>query len=922
MSAIDLLFESKAKKRKSAKSDKRKKENQEELEMDFVEEAADLPPLEIKIKSKKEKEKEKKLKAKLLKQQQQKPRFQSPSESESDESVINEPPPVVEIKIKTKKEKEKEKKLKAKLLKQQQLKNKHTALEPDQKSESSSASEPALPPVEVRIKSKSEKLKEKKLKEKLAKQQQRLRSQSNNAIQQQSAAVHQKLQQQKQIESNWYDDSEESEDEQVEAIEESSSAESTESTVDDTPRIVYADKKKKRKPAFKREKPNANGATEFSEVKQDLPQNSDDLEDWEKLVEPEDVQSTDKPAAPADNVAPKTTTNAKNSGVKTSKAVDESTTSNRVLSSTLRCPIFCILGHVDVGKTKLLDNIRQTNVQGQEHGGITQQIGATYMPIDSVMKRTNSNVTPNIPGLLVIDTPGHESFSNLRSRGSSLCNIAILVVDITHGLEPQTIESMNLLKQRKTPFIVALNKVDRLYGWKSTNNKNESIVESIKHQEPSVIRIYENKLVEMNTQFQEQGFNSQVFYKNKNMAKYLNLVPTSAFTGLGISDLLSLLITLTTTRMSNQLTVTNKFECTVLDVKVVDGLGSCIDVILVSGVLCEGDTIIVCGLQGPIMTNIRALLTPQPMRESRVKGQYVNHSEVRAAMGVRICGDDLQECLAGCSVYKVQDTQNLDEVERLKDESMTDFNDMTKYLNTEYGVHVQASTLGSLEALLTFLKDNDVQVHSFGIGPIHKKDVRKANMMMDHHSEYACMLCFDCKGGQDVMDLAKDLGVTMFMANVIYHLFDSYQKYSTDLLERKRIEQAPQAVFPCCLKTISAFNKRDPIILGVDVIEGILKIGTPLCVIVDEVVVKLGKVTSIEKDHKSLEYVRDSRGGVAIKIESTEPRQFGRHFTEKDVIYSCITRQSIDVLKDTFRDTVEKEDWQLIVKLKQLFNIK
>ena len=339
---------------------------------------------------------------------------------------------------------------------------------------------------------------------------------------------------------------------------------------------------------------------------------------------------------------------------------------NAASKDDLRSPICCILGHVDTGKTKLLDKIRQTNVQEGEAGGITQQIGATYFPVEALEKKTavvnkDGAFEFKVPGLLVIDTPGHESFTNLRSRGSSLCNIAILVVDIMHGLEPQTLESMRLLRDRKTPFIVALNKIDRLYGWKPV--ANNGFRDSLSQQNKSVQNEFRDRLEKTKLAFSEQSFNAELFYENKSMAKYVSLVPTSAHTGEGIPDMLKLLVTLTQERMTRQLMYLSEVECTVLEVKVIEGLGTTIDVVLSNGILHEGDRIVLCGTEGPITTDVRALLTPAEMKELRVKSQYVHNKTVKAALGVKIAANGLDNAIAGSRLLVAKNRDDEDEIE-------------------------------------------------------------------------------------------------------------------------------------------------------------------------------------------------------------------------------------------------------------------
>ncbi|KAK2977459.1 hypothetical protein RJ640_031018 [Escallonia rubra] len=641
-----------------------------------------------------------------------------------------------------------------------------------------------------------------------------------------------------------------------------------------------------------------------------------------------------KPAVPTQKVIPTTAVKSEEVGNKETQHVGElkENIKQKVMvkkeapkaegtEDDLRSPICCIMGHVDTGKTKLLDCIRGTNVQEGEAGGITQQIGATYFPAENIRERTKelkADAKLKVPGLLVIDTPGHESFSNLRSRGSGLCDIAILVVDIMHGLEPQTIESLNLLKMRNTEFIVALNKVDRLYGWKTC--RNAPIVKAMKQQSKDVQLEFNNRLTQVITQFKEQGLNTELYYKNKEMGETFSIVPTTAISGEGIPDLLLLLVQWTQKTMVEKLTYSHEVQCTVLEVKVVEGHGTTIDVVLVNGTLHEGDQIV-----GPIVTSIRALLTPHPMKELRVKGTYLHHKEIKAAQGIKITAQGLEHAIAGTGLYVVGADDDLEDV---KESAMEDMRSvMSRIDKSGEGVCVQASTLGSLEALLEFLKTPavNIPVSGISIGPVHKKDVMKASVMLEKKKEYATILAFDVKVTTEAQMLADEAGVRIFIADIIYHLFDQFKAYIDNLKEEKKKEAAEDAVFPCILKIMPdcVFNKKDPIVLGVDVLEGIAKVGTPICIPQKEFI-GIGRIASIENNHKPVDYAKKGQK-VAIKIIGSNPdeqqKMFGRHFEIEDELVSHISRRSIDILKANYREDLTNEEWRLVVKLKNLFKI-
>lgn len=724
-----------------------------------------------------------------------------------------------------------------------------------------------------------------------------------------------------------------------------------------TKRVVYS-KKKSTKSSEATKKPSDNAVKEEGE---------EVLDDWEQMLgeEDEDAQDAQNPDNAAsqdavgtsdDSSALRADSDPKESVVTPDRDSHEEATSQTASSGSdskipetvviqreekgtvagkeMRSPICCILGHVDTGKTKLLDKIRQTNVQGGEAGGITQQIGATYFPVDAIKQKTAVMAQYekqffDVPGLLIIDTPGHESFTNLRSRGSSLCNIAILVIDIMHGLEQQTLESIRLLRDRKAPFIVALNKIDRLFDWEVT--PNNSFRDSFAKQSKSVQSEFFNRFEQIKLALAEQGLNSELYFQNKNMSKYVSIVPTSAVTGEGVPDLLWLLLELTQKRMSKQLMYLSKVAATILEVKVVEGFGYTIDVVLSNGILKEGDRVVLCGLNGPIATNIRALLTPPPSRELRIKSEYIHHKEVKAALGVKIAANDLEKAVAGSRLLVVGPDDDEDE---LMEEVMDDLTGLLDLVDTSgKGVVVQASTLGSLEALLDFLKDMKIPVMSIGLGPVYKRDVMKATAMLEKAPELAVMLCFDVKIDKEAEQYAEEQNVKIFNADIIYHLFDSFTAYQAKLLEARRKEFMEYAVIPCVLKTIQIINKRNPMIIGVDVIEGTVRIGTPICAVKKDPTtgitstLVLGRVVSLEVNHKSVDSVKKGQtaAGVAMRLENPSSAQptWGRHVDETDNLYSLISRRSIDTLKDpAFRDTVLRDDWLLIKKLKPIFDIK
>jgi len=475
-----------------------------------------------------------------------------------------------------------------------------------------------------------------------------------------------------------------------------------------------------------------------------------------------------------------------------------------------------------------------------------------------------------------------------------------------------------------TPTPPPQKQVDRLYGWES--RPDAPIRDALQRQSADVQKEFEARSQSVFLQLNEQGLNVSLYWKNSDPRRFVNVVPTSAVTGEGVPDLLQLMIKLTQTMMAERLALLSIPQATVLEVKTVEGLGTTVDVVLINGTLKEGDRIVVCGLSGPIVTRIKSLKTPQVLKEMRVKGALVDHKEVSAAIGVKVVAPGMESAVAGTQMYVVGPE---DDEEELKDAVMADMADIFgKIDKTGHGVCVQASTLGSLEALLAFLSSPEVGIPVSGInlGPVHKKDVLRANVMAEKgFKKYAVLLCFDVPVTKDARELAAEYGVTIFTSDIIYHLHDAFKEW----IKRCKLEEQEAArltaVFPCRLKPIASciFNNKSPIVMGVDIIEGVAKVGTPLCV-PSRGGFSLGRIASMELDHKPVDVAKAGQS-VAMKIEAGNQQEasrvYGRHFDAADELVSRISRESIDALKEHFRDVMSKDDWRLVVKLKAMFQI-
>jgi len=574
-----------------------------------------------------------------------------------------------------------------------------------------------------------------------------------------------------------------------------------------------------------------------------------------------------------------------------------------------RQPIVCVLGHVDTGKTLLLDKIRKTNVQAREAGGITQHIGASFFPVDTLKQLVGPLLSMvkgeiEIPGLLVVDTPGHEAFTNLRKRGGSVADIAILVIDVLRGFEAQTHESIEILKTRKTPFLVAANKIDRIPGWNSY--PDTPFLKTYKMQGRYVKEDLDNRIYDIIGTFSSLGFRADRFDQMKDFTKTVAIVPTSAKTGEGITELLMVLVGLTQQYLKKRLQTTEgPAKGTVLEVKEEPGLGLTINAIIYDGVLQKEDLIVVGGKEKPVVTRIRAILVPKALDEIRdPRDRFSSVDSVSAAAGIKIAAPDLEGALAGAPLYSVPRGEDLEKYARLVSEEI----ERIRITTDVDGVVLKADTLGSLEAIAESLKRNDVPIRLADVGDVSKRDVVEAGVVKEHEPFYGVILAFNIKVLPDAEEEAEIKSVEIFLENIIYRLMDDYLLWLRTQREAEFEQVFEKLVMPGKIRILEGyvFRRAKPAIVGVEILAGRIKPKYKL--VRAENGEEIGEIQQIQEKGKALS---EAGQGMQVAVSIDKP-MVGRHIFEKDVLYVKVPERHAKVLLTTFMDRLTMEQQEAL----------
>jgi len=549
----------------------------------------------------------------------------------------------------------------------------------------------------------------------------------------------------------------------------------------------------------------------------------------------------------------------------------------------IRQPIVAVLGHVDSGKTSLLDRIRGTGVQGREAGGITQHIGASFLPTETIkntcgpLYKKLEESESQVPGILVIDTPGHEVFTNLRARGGSAADIAILVVDVNRGFQPQTNESLKILQSRKVPFVVALNKCDQISGWRKS--ETQFISKAIKEQDASIQADLDQKIYDVVGTLSILGYKSEAFYRVKDFKQEIAIVPISARSGVGIPELLAVLVGLTQQYLQKRLSQEQKEpRGIVLEVNDEVGLGQTANIILIDGSIKKGDSIVVAKRDSVIVTKPKAVLLPKPLDEMRdPRDKFKPVDRVDAAAGLKIASPELEGVLPGSTLYVASTQADIEKYTKLIEAEMK-----SVFIDTETnGIILKCDTIGSLEAIVEMLRRSQVPVAKADIGPVNRRDIMEAKAIKEKNRHLGIVLAFNVRILPDAKEESEDSHIRIFEDKVIYSLIDNYNAWVEE--DTANVDDAIFAEFTPISKFTFlkgyVFRNNNPAVFGIRVDVGTLKQKVPF---MNKDGRRVGIVHQLQHEGKT---VTSAKQGQEVAC-SVQDITIGRQIFEEEIYYT------------------------------------
>ena len=579
----------------------------------------------------------------------------------------------------------------------------------------------------------------------------------------------------------------------------------------------------------------------------------------------------------------------------------------------IRSPIVSVLGHVDHGKTTLLDYIRGSTIADKEAGGITQHIGATEIPNDTIEEICGNfisrlTIKDLIPGLFFIDTPGHAAFTSLRKRGGALADLAVLIVDINDGFKPQTFEALNILKMYRTPFIVVANKIDMLFGWET--HEGASFRESFEQQAQSVKQDLDTKVYEIVGTLHKEGFQSERFDRVSNFASQISIIPISARSGEGIIEVLAMLLGLAQEYLTEQLEINEDAPAkgTVLEIKEEVGLGLTIDSIIYDGVLRTNDEIALMTSSNEVLTTkIRSILRPLPLEEMRdSKKKFRKFDEVVAAAGIKIAAPNLDDVVSGSPLRVLSDKENVEE------EILKEIEDITISTEDE-GILVKADTLGSLEAIVKLLRELEIPIREADIGDVNRRDIINSSIALNENDAHGAIIAFNVNVNPNSQEDLENSDVKLFKGDVIYQIIEDYEAWIDEMEQAKKKAFYDAIIKPAKFMSLPklVFRQSKPAIIGIESISGTVKQGQTLINKNGEYV---GVIASMEDKGETLPSIpRGQRVAMAIKDAIV-----GKHFEEGDELYIDIPEKHYKFIEREFKDKLTEDEYETLYEFLEI----